>query len=514
MPAVAPAASAANWRERARVSPWLHQVVGVERLVSSPFLMLADVMGLGKTKQVIDAAQVLREQGEVDHVIVVAPVASRALVWFQSEYGELAKHLWENTPHYVTEFCRNPRFWRSKTMTYAPLRWSLTNYEHLRDHDRIDSLSPNKRTLLVLDESWRVKSWKAQVTLACSTLRLRCGRVWLLNGTPIGHSIGDLYSQFAIMNPHILGYRNWYVFRANHAIMGGYMNKQIVGWRGVDQLQERIAPYILRRTEIPDAPKKRPPVTIPVQLSDSTWALYRQMKREMLAWLSEQDVSAAPSPGARAIRLAQITSGFVGGVSNEEEYYREMTTDHVATREVREFSTEKIDATTEWITNTLPDDPGMKALIWCRFRAEVEMLTREISRKFPTIRIGRIVGGQKAADRDHAQNIMNHEISGDLPAIVIGIGKAGGAGLNLTAADYVLYFSNDTSLLVRQQSEDRARPQRPGRTRQVWYGDLAATGPRGQRTMDAIIAANLQKGRDVASWTTAAWVTALTEEAD
>jgi hypothetical protein len=65
--------------------------------LKTPYFLLADEMGAGKTKQAIDAAQVLFMDGEITQVLVITPASVRG-VWFHRERGELAKHLWKAFP--------------------------------------------------------------------------------------------------------------------------------------------------------------------------------------------------------------------------------------------------------------------------------------------------------------------------------------------------------------------------------------------------------------------------------
>lgn len=72
------------WVTSCKVKPYAHQILGVEKIVTHPYFMLADEMGAGKTLQSIVAAQILFERGEIDRVLVVTPAPVRA-VWFDAE---------------------------------------------------------------------------------------------------------------------------------------------------------------------------------------------------------------------------------------------------------------------------------------------------------------------------------------------------------------------------------------------------------------------------------------------
>ena len=262
---------------RVRRACFDHQVYGVEWLVDRvrpeegriipDSLLLADEMGAGKTKQVIDAAQVLFELGEIKNVIVVAPAPVRA-VWVDRDMGELQKHMWLDLPGVVNEYHARTRRWLWPTNEFPNVKrltWTVTNYEFLRDAKRLAALLPEAtdKTLLVLDESTWIKNHRSQQFKACFKLRQRCARVWLLNGTPIAHTPADMFAQSLMMDGRILGCRQWIHFRAQYCVMGGWMQKQVVGWRNLEDMQQKLKPYVLRRlkADCMDLPPKLEPVT-------------------------------------------------------------------------------------------------------------------------------------------------------------------------------------------------------------------------------------------------------------
>ena len=525
-----------------------HQVEIVHTLVESPAFLNASEMGTGKTKTVIDAAQVLYARGNVDQVIVVAPASVRA-VWYDPELGELAKHLWDATPANVVEYHARSRSWHQHC-TPTPSRflaWLVTNYDYIRSADRLDMLLKSwadSKTLLVLDESSAVKNASAKQTKACLKLRRACGRVWLLNGTPIANHPGDLFSQANIMDPAILACRTYFHFRARYAMMGGWKQKQVIGWRDLEDLQNRLKPFTIRRlkTDCLDLPPKLPPVTLEVPLTDATWKIYREMRDELVAWLDQQTVSVAPQAAVKALRLAQITSGFLGGVDDAVPQddldamgdrpawidaqdmlghvgtqigYVDTRNGYVDQRSgppapTRAISSEKHDFFLAWLRERLDEDATLKLLVWCRFRPEVARIVASLRLFTPTLRVGEIVGGQKRDKRDAALRLLDPRTAPrDEPVVVVGTPASGSMGLNLASANVVMYTSNDWSYKTRLQSEDRVH--RPGQTKAVSYFDVVATGPKGQKTIDHAVLKALRAKDDLARWTTRAWVQALRE---
>ncbi len=507
---------------RARKTPYKHQTVGVEWLseltdpaagrVYPGCFLLGDEMGAGKTKQCIDVAQVLFERGEIDTVIVIAPGSVRP-VWFDQDLGELKKHLWEGPPgSKVTEYRSKIISW-SIGDTTKPLRWFVTNYEFIRQEPRLEPLFDicGPKTWLILDESSAVKNHRARQTKACLKLRRRCGRVTLLNGMPIDNSPKDMYSQGVMMDPRILACRTYFHFRARYAVMGGFMNKQIVNWRHLDDLQRRFAPYVKRRLkkDCLDLPPKLDPVALNVPLTEKTWDVYKEIKDEFVAWLDEQTVAVAPQAAVRSMRLSQITAGFLGGVHDAATH---------ADRPPQEIGREKLDLILSWLNEQLLEDPNLKLLLWCRFRPELkrlyeaiqEMQYRPSQTQDPRYAVGVIWGAQKKDERIAAMKLLKPGFAPPGPVIVCGTTATGSLGLDLASSHTVIYLSNDYSLKTRKQSEDRVH--RPGQTYPVSYFDVIATGPKGQRTIDHVVIKALRAKEDVATWTTSAWVSALKDE--
>jgi hypothetical protein len=156
--------------------PFDHQIAGIKAIVRQPYFALFDEMGAGKTKQLIDAAQVLYTNGVINRVLVIAPASVRTGVWFDDELGELARHLWLTTPATITEFHSKVRTRQHGPETSAVeerLQWVITNYEFIRPIDyskiketgrgkdhRLSQIMPfcTKMTLLVLDESSAIKN--------------------------------------------------------------------------------------------------------------------------------------------------------------------------------------------------------------------------------------------------------------------------------------------------------------------------------------------------------------------
>jgi SNF2 family DNA or RNA helicase len=501
-----------NW-SRCVLPPFEHQKVGVRALITHPRFALFDEMGAGKTKQVIDTACFLADAGVIDTVLVISPASVRA-VW-AGEFGEIDKHAW--FPSTISEYhSKTPRLAHAA----GTLNWHVTNYEFIRDKARLTALMTqlvNRKVMMVLDESSRIKSHKAATTKAVLKLSefFPNSRKVILNGTPISNNPLDLWAQLEFLDPAIIGANGFFHYRAKYAVMGGWNQKQVIGWQNLAEVQDRIKPFCLRRLKVDclDLPEKTYTVRA-AAFDEPTWKIYKQMRDECIAYLGDQpnqEVSVAPQAVVRLLRLSQLTTGFIGGIQEQPTAeliaLSEMGVMPVNLTAPREVSREKLDALLEMIEELLEADSSLRLLVWCRFRTELHRAAQEVFDRFK-VHVGRIEGEQSEKER-RATVTAFQDLTEKRPMVLFGNPQAGGLGLTLHAAHRVVYMSNDYNLISRLQSEDRVH--RPGQRHPVLYTDVIATGPEGQRTIDHIILNALRKKQDLASWTTDVWRRELAE---
>lgn len=506
-----------------KTAPFPHQVVGVKFLLKNPVAALFDEMGSGKTFQFIVTANLLWQADEIDTVVIVAPSPVKT-TWEDAEEGEI--HLHTFVPSYVEEYTGlNTRLiGRGKY-----LHWIVTNYEFIRSGGRLAPLMQQlrgRKIMLVFDESSYIKSPKALQTKACKKLRAVAKRVYLSNGSPINNSLIDLYAPFAILDKSIIGCDNWWTFRNRYCVMGGYQNKNIVGYQHVEELQLKLKPFILRRLK--EDCLNLPPKLYQLEdvaMEPETWRLYKQLRDETIAWLDTQTPIITTAAIVKIIRLSQLTSGIIGGLNRARQLAANMGLDLDAQQldlesteeedlvdklmtkdDIKVVSAEKHNHAVRWFKQRVVEQSNFRAIFWCRFRKEQEILAE----KLIGYKVLRIHGGQKKADRDEVIRQFNKPSVE--PCALLGQPRAGGIGTNLQAqCNWAVYISNDYSLLMRQQSEDRIH--RSGqKASTVNYLDLLATGPQGQKTIDHKVRRALLTKDALALKTTAFWRYALLEE--
>lgn len=537
---------------RFRSRPFAHQLEGVRELVRKPNFALFDEMGAGKSKQVVDAACALYSAGVVDVVLVVAPGSVRNVWLAHSDTpeldGEIHKHAWDSIGHRVFEF-HVPRAgsrWVAAWETGSKpaegrdprLVWVVSNYEYLRSRRAVPGSKKKEwrnlptlyRTLhghgvmLILDEASYIKSPTAEQTKAVFALRDHPAvrRRVLLNGTPVADNPLDLYAQITALSPEILGrrWRNFWEFKSTIALtvpLGGARSARgreltkVVGYHNLDLVQDAVRPYCLRREkkDCLDLPAKLYS-SREVALCEKTWDVYRSLRDEALAELPDGELAVEPNAAVRLLRLAQITSGLLGrtptfsGGDPALWLFEEEVDD--APRIV-DLSDEKLRFVLAYLAEELA---GRSVVLWTRWRRERERLVAAL-RAAGERAVYELYGGERPEERRAAVDaLMIGHVAGEPRRVLVAQPRAGGLGLNLTGAAEVVYVSNDYSLMYRLQSEDRSH--RPGQRRAVTYVDVLATGPKGQKTIDAVVRAALARKEEVARFTCARWRRELEDE--
>jgi hypothetical protein len=574
------------------MGPPPHVQAGVAWMLDHRAGINGNDMGGMKSATSIIAAQFLFEAGHIDRVIVVTPAAIRSMVWFDPDIGELALHLRDDIRSLVSEFHQKVRQWR-RGPENAPrqLRWIVTNYELLRRKEKVETLLPycGPKTLLLLDESSAVRSHDSAQTEAIMRLRWdgpfwkarpRCGWCWLLNGTPLAEGPEDLFSQGNILDPAIHGCRYITHFRNAYAVLEdirgpggrtmvdkrGNAVRRVAGWRNLEDLQRRFAPVILRqdwRRDFP-LPGVLPVQAIEVRLSAAEWSAYRDMREDMIHWLEGGGLGIARHAAVKVMRLAQITSGLLGGVEADlpdletsdpinDELLESLGVDppprkagdrvdlpgsfldgvvleqggadalnaqaayfsRLRTQAIVEVGRSKLDMLLAMQERMLREDPDTKLLVWFRFVPELHRWLAAAQERFPGVAFGAVCGQSITGrpvreERAEAMRLLHPRTAPPGPAAVGGVYGTGGLGLNFTAFSTVIHSSHIYEDWKRRQADKRL--DRPGQRRVVTQFDLVAAGPRGQRTIDHVVLDARRNKQSLNDWTTAAWVRALREE--
>ena len=296
----------------------------------------------------------------------------------------------------------------------------------------------------------------------------------IMTGSPVTKSPLDLYSQIQFLGEWFIEQSNYYAFRARYAIIqqrsvGSHSFQHVMGYQRLDELTAILREFSTRilKSECLDLPDKlytkRTVAMTPEQLK-----AYVEMKRSAITFFEDNPMTAA-SVLTQMIRLHQITCG------------------HVKTDdgEVRPLKNNRM----KELLQVLAETDG-KVIIWAVYRHDIQTIEKEIANEYGKESVASYYGDTK--DNIRQSIVDDFMVAGSDLRFFIGNPKTGGYGLTLTSSHTVVYYSNDYSLEVRMQSEDRAH--RIGQTQKVTYIDLMAEG-----TIDEKIVKALNSKIDLAS---------------
>ena len=190
-------------------------------------------MGTGKTLTSIATMGVMYQMGAIEKVLIVAPT-SVCPVW-PKDIGDYADFKCKIGVLLGTKQQRLKELEAVKKCPLKALKVAIINYESTWRDDIFEALKDWQPDLIIADESQRIKTHNAQQSKAMHQLGDIAKYKLILSGTPVQNNAIDIYSQYRFLDSSVFG-TNYYAFRGRYAIMGGFNQKQIVGYRDLDTL--------------------------------------------------------------------------------------------------------------------------------------------------------------------------------------------------------------------------------------------------------------------------------------
>jgi len=393
---------------------------------------LADDMGLGKTIQVL--ALLARRQSDVRAAgiphrptLVVVP---RSLVFnWMDEARRFAPGL------RVANHTGTTR--ADETGTLADWDIVITTYGTLRRD--IIAHRETEFDYVILDEAQSIKNAASQAAKACRLLRAR--HRLALTGTPVENHIGELWSIFEFLNPGQLG-------------SAARLRKFLADGRGSSDIVARaVRPYLLRRTKsqvLSDLPEKTEQ-TLFVELGETQRKAYDELREhfraELAGRIGRMGIGRSRIAVLEALLRLRQTACHQGLV------------DHSRVDE----SCAKLDTLLEQLDEVL--DEGHKVLVFSQFTSFLAILRRRLDEKKT---VYEYLDGRTT---DRQARVVRFQEDPDCRLFLVSL-KAGGQGLNLTAADYIYILDPWWNPAVEAQAVDRAH--RIGQTRRVFAYRLIA----------------------------------------
>jgi superfamily II DNA or RNA helicase len=398
--------------------------------------VLADDMGLGKTLQTIALLLAVKQEEKSVKALIVAPT-SVVTNWVREieRFGPtLSVALWHG----------QQRKEQQDELETADV--IITSYALLRrDEEMLKELD---LSYAILDEAQHIKN--PMSATAAAAKRLRAKRRLALTGTPIENRLSEIWSIFDFVSPGLLGPLNKFEERFARPISDG-------DHKTAARLRATIHPFILRRTKsevAKDLPEKIEMDQF-CDLAGEQKSLYTQVVREVRAQIMG-DVERLGVSGAHIQILAGLTR------------LRQAACDPRLLGLPRPFSDEdsgKLIALRELVEEC--EAGGHKVLVFSQFVTMLQLIKNALDKD--GVNYEYLDGSTK----DRAERVEHFQNDPGCTVFLISL-KAGGTGLNLTAADTVIHFDPWWNPAVEDQATDRAH--RIGQTKVVTAYRLVAAG--------------------------------------
>ena len=466
--------------------PFLHQLkakrICHDRNINN-FAYLME-MGTGKTITAIMDLMGLHHYKDVDNCVILAPKSV-----YRNWYKEIIEFVApEKTKYAISTWdpsLKDPVTKAKLTdlleKSVVPLNIFLMNIEAISSPKGVKflekylSVQDKTKTMMIVDESTVIKTHNAKRTKNLIKLAKDINYKRILTGTPVTKSPLDIYTQFAFLDPKILGQSNYYAFRARYAKIinrptsGGRHFPLITGYQRLDELEEKIysAAFRVKKEECVDLPEKIYMKRF-IPMSEKQLVAYESLRRNAMFIFNDKTTTSV-NRLSQIVKLHQVCCGFT--INDQGE--------------IHDVPNKRYDE----LLDVLEEVDG-KVIIWATYRHNIETITKKLKEKYGETKADAFYGDTASDDRlELVKNFQNenHDLT-----YLIANPKTGGYGITLTASHTVVYFSNNYDLEIRLQSEDRAH--RIGQKNKVTYVDFVCQG-----TVDEKILTALKNKVDIAS---------------
>ncbi|HET6256464.1 MAG TPA: DEAD/DEAH box helicase [Puia sp.] len=391
--------------------------------------ILADDMGLGKTIQALSFLQHFRDMNGRLTALVVCPTT----LMFNWE-NEIKKF----TPSLTYHIHHGGDRTRNKEVL-AEYNVIITTYGTLRSDIKL--LLELNFDYAVLDESQAIKNPSSKVTKAACLLQAK--HRLCMSGTPLQNNTFDIFAQMNFLNPGMLGSLEF--FRQEFAVPIDKFGEQ----DRKDHLRKLLYPFILRRTKeqvAKDLPEKTETILF-CEMEDEQRKVYEAYRNDyrdkILGTIEMQGIQRSQLTILQGLmKLRQICDS--PAILNETDKY--------------DNNSIKLDELAREITENIGDH---KALVFSQFLGMLALIRERL--KELEIKFEYFDGSTSAIERERA--IQSFQNDDSCRVFLISL-KAGGVGLNLTAADYVYIVDPWWNPAVEQQAIDRTH--RIGQTKNIF----------------------------------------------
>ena len=441
-------------------------------------------MGTGKTITAIMDLMTLHHEKGVDNCVIFAPKSV-----YRNWYREITEFVApEKTKYAISTWdpsLKDPVTKAKLTdlleKSVVPLNVFLMNIESISSPKGVKFLEKylevqdKNKTMMIVDESTVIKTHNAKRTKNLLKLSKDIAYKRILTGTPVTKSPLDIYTQFAFLDPKILGQTNYYAFRARYAKIinrptsGGRHFPLITGYQRLDELEKKIysAAFRVKKDECIDLPEKIYMKRF-IPMSEKQLVAYESLRRNAMFIFNDKTTTSV-NRLSQIVKLHQVCCGFT--INDQGE--------------IHDVPNKRYDE----LLDVLEEVDG-KVIIWATYRHNIETITNKLKEKYGDTKAAAFYGDTENQVR--LDLVRDFQSSTSDLTYLIANPKTGGYGITLTASHTVVYFSNNYDLEIRLQSEDRAH--RIGQKNKVTYVDFVCQG-----TVDEKILTALKNKVDIAS---------------
>lgn len=298
------------------------------------------------------------------------------------------------------------------------------------------------RVMISVDESTLIGKPGSKQTKAAVKLRRLCSMARIMSGTPVIKSPMKAYSQFGFLDEDILGFGSFYSFRNHYCVMGGFEGRQILFYKNLPELNEKIASCSFRilKADCLELPpqeylKRR------VQMSAPQAKAYGEMQTDFITQNEASGRVEAKIVLEQRLRLQQITGGYLPIIDPETDKSIGVTP-LIEPQNNPKFKE---------VLNILEEGGEQRMIVWARFTHEIEALVELLNDAgYPTLPFyGALSDKEKISVRKSFARDKKYRN-------IVGNPKAGGMGIDeFKYASLVAYVSTDPDTEKRVQSEDR-----------------------------------------------------------
>ena len=474
-----------------KTKPYEHQLKALEKSWASDTYALFMEMGTGKSKVLVDNIAMLYDRGAIKGALIVAPKG----VYKNWDEIEFPVHL----PDHIecTKVLWEPNITKKKQAELdtlfddkGDLKILIMNVEAFSTSKGLDFARSFLnifvgRALIGIDESTTIKNPTAKRTKNILKIGDLAKYRRILTGSPVTKSPLDLFSQCEFLDPYHLGSCLLLCFRARYANMvkrnfGGRRVQLVVSYRRLDELADKLEKFSYRvlKEDCLDLPEKVFTKRL-VELTDEQEKVYKQMKQMALAMLTMEKLMTTVNVMTQLMRLHQITCGHFKADDGTTTASKKQQMD---------------------ILMELLEETDGKVIIWANYREDIKNIVEKLKKAYGDASTVEYHGGVDPTLRQ--ENIALFQQKNGPTRYFVGNAQTGGYGITLTAANTVIYYSNNYDLEKRLQSEDRAH--RIGQTGSVTYVDLIAENTVDERIVKSlrnkINIANEIMGEDIKDW--------------